>query len=91
MRETHADCRDLKFAVTVNHPNPDPAVAALAAYIEGCQSGYQPRLQAGHIGADIAASRLEIEHHIGNALAGTVVGVLAAAPGDMDRQSRRVN
>ena len=39
-----------------------------------------PLLEAGHEGAHVAAAALEVEHHIGHALAGAVIGVLPAAP-----------
>ena len=39
-----------------------------------------------HIGVQIAAARLEIEHGIGDALARPVIGPLPAAPGAVDRQ-----
>ena len=39
--------------------------------------------------ADVAAAPVEVDQHIADALAGAVIGVAAAAPGRVDRESPR--
>ena len=57
------------------------AVAALAFDAEAGERRDQPVLERGDEGADVAAARAEVEHHIGHALAGAVIGEAAAAAG----------
>ena len=46
------------------------------------------RSSAADIGAHVGPAALEVEHHIGDPLAGSVIGELAAAPGAKDREAR---
>jgi hypothetical protein len=50
-----------------------------------------PILQRGHEGAHILPAALEVEHHIGYALAGPVIGELATAARVKDREAIRRN
>src|SRR4029077_9839904 len=73
-------------------PSPDPAVAALAPDVEPRQGADHPFLEPPDMAAHIAPPRtqfgpIKIEHHIGNALAGAVIGVLPAAAALVDRQA----
>ena len=56
-------------------------------YVEGFQRADDPVLEGGDKGADILAPALQVEHHIGDPLAGAVVGVFAASAGFKDRES----
>src|SRR5260221_3864153 len=69
-------------------PDADAAVAPLAAHGEARQSRDDPRLELADEGADVLLAAREVEHHIGHALAGPVIGVLAAATGLVDREAR---
>ena len=64
--------------------------AALAPDVEARQGGDDPFLEAPHVAADISAAAIQIQQHIGDALARAVIGVLAAAAAPVDRQAIRV-
>src|SRR5690606_23519220 len=66
-------------------PRPD-----LALHVELREGGDDPVLELAHIGADVAAAAVEVEHDIGHALAGPVIGVLAAAARRVDREAARI-
>ena len=68
-------------------PDPDAVLAALAAHIEGGKRADDPFLERCHIGADIGPAPLQVEQHIGHALAGTVIGDLPAAPAREQRKA----
>ena len=44
----------------------------------------------GDEGAHVAAAAAQVEHHVGDALAGPVIGELAAAPAAVDGQALRI-
>ena len=68
------------------HPDADAVLAALALDVEARQRADDPVFERRHEGAHVLAPPLEVEHDIGDALAGPVIGVFAAAPGLVDRQ-----
>ena len=68
-------------------PDADAILAALAAHVEGRQRPDDPFLEARHIGPHVGLPSLQVEHHIGHALAGAVIGELAAAPGGEQRKT----
>ena len=70
------------------HPHADAIVAALAAHAERGQRADDPFLDRGDEAAHVRRAALEIEHDIADALAGTVIGELAAAAGDVHRKAR---
>ena len=69
-------------------PNADPVVAPLARDIECGERADDPFLQRGDKAADVRAAALEIEHDVGDPLAGAVIGQLPAAPAFVDRKPR---
>jgi len=75
-----ADGGDLLFASgAAVDPNPDASLATAAVDTEMRERADQPLFQLADELADIGAPPAQIEHHIGNPLAGAVIGVLAAA------------
>ena len=88
--DAHADGRDLGLGPAALDPHPDAARAPLAAHPELGQGGDQPVLEPADVGAHVRAPRLEVEQHVGDALAGAVVGVAAAAAARVHRQARRL-
>jgi hypothetical protein len=81
--QPHPDRGDLVFEtgplVGAIDPDPDAILAPFAAHIEGRERADDPGFKAGHIDSHIRAAPFEIEHHIDDALAGAVIGELAAA------------
>ena len=71
-------------AAAVDSSGEMAAVAALAPDIEGVERLDDPVFELMDIASQILAASPEVEHHIGDALAGAVIGVLAAAPGGVD-------
>ena len=51
------------------HPDADAVLAPLAAHVEGGERADQPFLQRRHIAPHVRPAALEVEHHIGDALA----------------------
>ena len=58
---------------------PTCALAPLAFDAEPGERGNQPVFKCGDEGPDIATPTAKVEHHIGHALAGAVIGEAAAA------------
>ncbi len=92
MLHADADRGDLVFGafafVGTPHPNPDAVFAALAMDIECGERVDDPFLDGGDETAHIRRAPLQIEHHVADALAGAVIGELAAAAGAVDRKTR---
>ena len=65
------------------HPDADAILAALAAHAEGRKGADDPFLQRHHEAAYVRSPALEVEHHIGDPLAGAVIGELPTAAGAM--------
>ena len=93
----HADGGDLvfrhlavpaRFLVGTRDPDADPVLADLAPDVEQRQRRDDPGLQRRDIGAHVLAAAVEVEHRIGDALAGAVIGELPAAPGLEHRKTR---
>ena len=78
------------LARTTLDPDADPPLAHVAVDAEPRQGVDDPGLQRHHEGANVAAARREVEHHIGHPLAGPVVGELAAAPAAEHRKPPRL-
>src|SRR5689334_21786082 len=66
-------------AVGARYPNADAVGSALPPDVERCEGPDHPFLQRPDIEAKVRGAAAEVEHQIGHALAGTVIGVLAAA------------
>ena len=71
-------------------PDADPSVAPLAPDVEPRQRRDDPFLEPPDVTAHVAAPALEVQHHIGDALPRSVIGVLPAAAAAVHRQTRRV-
>ena len=69
-------------------PDADAVLAPLAAHIEGGERADEPLLQRRDEAAHVRRAALQVEHHIGHALAGPVIGELPAAAGLVDREAR---
>jgi hypothetical protein len=80
-----ADCRDLVFRACglfrPAHPHADTVLAPFCLDVEPVERGDQPVFQAGDEGTHVLAAPGQVEHDVGHALAGAVIGVLAATPG----------
>jgi len=75
------DFRLLRRIGFVDHPDADAARTDDAFDAKGRKGVDQPALEGGHEGADVGAeTALHVQHDVGDALSGTMVGVLAAAP-----------
>ena len=70
------------------HPHPDAVLAPFALHVEGCKRADDPLLEAGDIGAHVRPAPLEIEHHVSDALARSMIGQLPAAPGGEQWKAR---
>ena len=70
------------------HPYADPVVAAFAAHRQARERADDPVLDGGDEAAHVRRAPPEVEHDVADALAGAVIGELAAAAGDMDREAR---
>src|SRR5690242_16580344 len=70
------------------YPHSDPILAPLATDVEDGKRADQPFFQRGDVAAYIVAAMPQVEHQVGNALAGPMVGELAAAAGLMHRKAR---
>src|SRR5580692_11503424 len=90
--DANADCRDLVLVslalVRPPHPHADAVAAALAAHVESGERADDPFLDGGDEAAHVRRTALEIEHDITDALAGAVIGELAAAARDVNRETR---
>ena len=92
--QPNADRGDLVFGapqaalVGPRDPDADAVLAPLAANIEAGERRDHPGLERRDEGADILAPALQVEHHIGNALAGAMIGELAAAARPVDGKAR---
>src|SRR5690606_16871104 len=71
-------------------PDADAALAPLALHAEFGERLDQPFLEAANEAAHVATAPGEVEHHIGHALPGAVIGRLAAAAGADHRETLRV-
>ena len=69
-------------------PDADAVLAGLADDAELGQRIDQPALERADEGAHVGAAAPEVEHDIGDALPGPVIGELAAAPGAMHGKAR---
>ena len=63
------------------HPDADAVLAPLAAHVECGERADDPFLQRGDETAHVRPAPAQVEHDIGHALARSVIGELAAAPG----------
>jgi hypothetical protein len=67
-------------------PDADAAVACLSVHVELFERADDPGFQTLHEGAHVAAPPLQVEHHVGHALAWAVIGELPAASCPEHRQ-----
>src|SRR5262245_28396233 len=70
------------------HPNADAIVAALTSHIECGQAADDPFFQRGDEAANVRTAALEVEHHVSNPLAWSMVSRLAAATGFVEGETR---
>ncbi len=93
MRDADADGGDLVLVAFAffrpAHPDADAVLAPLAAHVEAAKRADDPFLQRGHVAAHVRETPLQVEHHIGHALARPVIGHLPAAPALEYRKARR--
>src|SRR5690242_21704219 len=68
-------------------PNADAAVSPFAAHLEARERPDDPPLELVHIAAHILSAPAQVQHNIGDALAGPVIGIAAATPGTINRQA----
>src|SRR5690606_35436550 len=89
--DAHTDGGDLVLAaqplVGATDPDADPAFAATGSDSMGGEGLDDPLLEALHETADVAAALGQVEHAIGNALAGAMIGELPAAPRRIARKT----
>src|SRR5690606_4741918 len=71
-------------------PDADAAVADLALDVEAGEGPDDPGLQPADEGAHVPAAPVQVQHHIGDPLAGPVIGVLAAAAALEDWKTLRI-
>src|SRR4029450_14106932 len=69
------------------YPDPNAVVPSLAVYIECGKRADDPFLQGGNEPPDVRGAPFEIEHHVGDALAGPVIGHLPPASGLVERET----
>src|SRR4029077_17050056 len=70
------------------HPHADPFLAALAADVERSHCADQPFLEVRHEPAHVAVAALQVEHHVGDALARPLIGELTPAACRKHRKPR---
>jgi hypothetical protein len=75
-------------ALRPGDPHADAILAPFAAHVEARKRSDQPFLERCDEAAHVRHPALEVEHHIGDALAGAVIGELPAAPDRMHREAR---
>ena len=73
--------------VGTGDPDADPVRPRLARDAERRERPDQPAFEGADIGAHVGAAALEVEHDIGDPLAGPVIGELPAAAGAKDRKA----
>src|SRR5262249_55208325 len=82
--QPHADGGDLVFArparASALHPNAHAPVADFALHVEARQCADEPAFEISDELCHVAPTLAQIDHHIGHALAGAVIGELAATP-----------
>src|SRR5690606_13333132 len=87
----HADCRDLVLTARAEfrpaHPDADALFAPLARDAELRERADDPFLKARHIAAQVLAAFAQVEHGVGHALAGPVIGEAAAAARFVEREA----
>src|SRR5690242_2843252 len=87
LAHAYANGGDLALApAAVVDPDADLPSAPLALQIEAREGADHPLLEAGDEAAHVAGAVLQVEQHIGHALAGPVIGVLPAAARSMNRE-----
>src|SRR5690606_29629018 len=84
--DANADGGHLVIAERRRHPYADQPLAPLAGDAEAGEGADHPLFEGMDIFAEIRPPAAEIEHDIGHALSGAVIGVLAAASGGVDRK-----
>src|SRR5439155_21150548 len=86
----HANRADLRIHPIVFNPNSDPARNTISRDIKAIERIDHPALERMDEAADILAALLQVEHNVANALAGTMIGIASAAPGNIDRKALRI-
>src|SRR6476469_2330430 len=77
----HAQSADFGLIRTGSDPNTDPSVGAVGGNAELGERVDHPAFERMNEAADVLSALFEVEHHIADALTGTVIGVAAAAAG----------
>ena len=90
--QAHADGGDLVLAqgsarLRPVNPHADAAFAHAGLHVESGEGADDPVFEVGHEGTHVAAAGADVEHQVGHALAGAVIGVLTAASGIENREA----
>ena len=80
----------LGILISAPDPDPDPFPLSFPGDPKIGKGADKPVLERDHEAAHVSAAPVEIQHHIGDPLTGTVVSVLAAAASAMDRKTMRI-
>src|SRR5262249_23702315 len=86
-RDADADGSDLVFAAPADAPNTDASVSALALPTELGKGVDDPAFEIADEAAHVASAAFQVEHHVGDPLAGAVIGELAPTARLEDRET----
>ena len=89
--DAQADCRNLIFNVRTPFPDGAPRCRRAPGRVSpstlnAASAAANPALKVVNERPHVAAALFQVEHHVGDALAGAVIGELPAAPGRENRQ-----
>src|SRR5471032_2649226 len=92
VRYANADGGDLVLETVAflrpAHPDADAILTPFAAHVETAKRPDNPFLETDDKTSHVRPAPLQVEHHIGHALAGAVIGHLSAAPAFKHRKAR---
>src|SRR5262252_2976438 len=90
----HANAYSGDFVLTAcalfrpTDPDADAILAPFGTHIERGDGAYDPFFKAGNESANIRAATPEVEHHVGDSLARTVIGQLPPTSALVHREAR---
>src|SRR5690606_37215686 len=70
------------------NPDADPIAPRHPYHVEAIENVDDPVFEEGDEGPDVAEATAHVEHDVDNALAGAMVGILAATPSRVDGKAR---